>query len=73
MVLSAYSYDIQFKSPAARANADSLSRLPIADNTMQDQSVEVSLFNVAQINLLLVTAQQVNRLTKTDPCLSKVL
>ena len=73
ILLSAYNYDIQFKSTSAHANADGLSHLPIADTTMQDQSVEVSLFNVAQINLLPVTAQQVDRLTKTDPCLSKVL
>ena len=38
-----------------------------------DQSVEVSSSNVAQINSLPVTAQQMNRLTKSDPCLSKVL
>ena len=38
-----------------------------------DQSVEVSLFNVAQVNSLPITAQQIDRLTKSDPCLSKVL
>ena len=73
ILLSAYNYDIQFKSTSAHANADGLSRLPISDNTTPDQSVEVSLFNVAQINCLPVTAQQINRLTKSDPCLSKVL
>ena len=73
ILLSAYNYDIQFKSTSAHANADGLSRLPISDNTTPDQSVEVSLFNVAQINCLPVTAQQIDRLTKSDPCLSKVL
>ena len=73
ILLSAYSYDIQFKSTSAHANADGLSRLPISDTTMPDQSVEVSLFNVTQINFLPVTAQQIDRLTKTDPKLSKVL
>ena len=73
ILLSAYRYDIQFKSTSAHANADGLSRLPISDATMPDQSVEVSLFNVAQINFLPVTAQQIDRLTKTDPNLSKVL
>ena len=43
------------------------------DTKTEDQSVEVSLFNVAQINSLPVTAQQIDRLTKTDPCLSRVL
>ena len=73
ILLSAYSYDIQFKSTSAHANADSLSRLLISDTSMPYQSVEVSLFNVAQINFLPVTAQQIDRLTKTDPNLSKVL
>ena len=73
ILLSAYNYDIQFKSTSAHANADGLSRLPISDNKTPDQSVEVSLFNVAQINCLPVTAQQIDRLTKSDPCLSKVL
>ena len=73
ILLSAYNYDIQFKSTSAHANADGLSCLPISDNTTPDQSVEVSLFNVAQINCLPVTAQQIDRLTKSDPCLSKVL
>ena len=70
--MSAYSYDIQFKLTPAHANADGLSRLPISDTTMPDQLVEVSLFNAAQINFLPVTAQQIDRLTKTDPKLSKV-
>ena len=73
ILLSAYNYDIQFKSTSAHANADGLSRLPTFDNTTPDQSVEVSLFNVAQKNCLPVTAQQIDRLTKFDPCLSKVL
>ena len=71
----AYNYDIQlqFKSTSAHANVDGLSRLPILDTTTEDQSVKFSLFNVAQINSLPVTAQQIDRLTKTDPHLSKVL
>ena len=75
ILLSAYNYDIQFKSTSAHANVaiDGLSRLPISDNTTPDQSVEVNLFNVAQINCLPVTAQQIDGLTKSDPCLSKVL
>ena len=72
-LLSAYNYDIQFKSTSAHANADGLSHLPILDTTTEDHSVEVSLFNVAQIYPLPVTAQQIDRFTKTDPRLSKVL
>ena len=56
--LSAYNYDIQFKSTFTHANADGLSRLPISDTMTADQSVEVSLFNVAQINSLPVTANR---------------
>ena len=73
ILLSAYNYDIQFKSTSGHTNADGLSHLPILDTTTGDQSVEVSLFNVAQINSLPVTAQHIDRFTKTDPCFSKVL
>ena len=73
ILLSAYNYDIHFKSTSTHANADGLSRLPILDTMTADQLVEVSLFNVAQINSLPVTAQQIDRLTISDPCLSKVL
>ena len=58
ILLSAYNYDIQFKSTSTHANADGLSRLPISDTMTADQSVEVSLFNVAQINSLPVTANR---------------
>ena len=67
ILLSAYNYDIQSKSTSTHANVDALSCLPILDTTTEDQSVEVSLFNVAQINSLPVTAQQIDRFTKTDP------
>ena len=73
ILLSAYNYDIQLKSTSAHANADGLSHLPIIDTKTEDQSVEVILFNATQINSLPVTAQQIDRFTKTDPCLSKVL
>ena len=43
------------------------------DTRTEDQSVEVSLFNAAQINSLPVTIQQIDRFTKkSDPCLSEL-
>ena len=73
VLLSAYKYDIKFKSTQAHANADGLSRLPLTTNSTEGQSLEASIFNLAQINCLPVTATQVQQATRVDPCLSKVM
>ena len=52
---------------------DGLSRLPIPKITQEGETHEVSLFNIAQINFLPMTATQVSKETQTDPCLSKIL
>lgn len=73
VLLSAYKYDIKFKSTQAHANADGLSRLPLTTNSTEGQSLEASICNLAQINCLPVTATQVQQATRVDPCLSKVM
>ena len=57
----------------AHANADGLSRLPLTTNSTEGQSLEASIFNLAQIDCLPVTATQVQQATRVDPCLSKVM
>ena len=52
VLLSAYKYDIKFKSTEAHANADGLSRLPLMQTTAEGQSPEASVFNIAQIDCL---------------------
>ena len=37
------------------------------------QLPETSIFNVSPIEILLVTATQIQQATRTDPCLSKLL
>ena len=73
VLLSTFSYDIKFKSTHDHGNVDGLSRLPIPKITQEGETHEVSLFNIAQINFLPVTATQVSKETQTDPCLSKIL
>ena len=75
LLLSTYDYNIHFKPTQEHGNADALSRLPLP---VQDfpQTVEieaVSVFNIAQIQALPVTFQQVQLATRRDPTLSKVM
>lgn len=49
LLLSAYSYSIEFCPTAAHANVDGLSRLPLPGETRVDPPSEVNVFNVAQV------------------------
>ena len=73
VLLSTFNYDIKFKSTHDHGNADGLSRLPLPKVTQEGEAHEVSLFNIAQINFLPVTATQISKATQTDPSLSKIL
>ena len=55
-------------------NADGLSRLPLSISTEDNiDDVETTLFNIAQIEYLPVTAEQVQRTKEKDALLSHVL
>ena len=74
VLLSVYQYEIRFKSTLEHANADGLSRLPLP-TTVESKlvcSTEPSIFNIAQLDALPVTAKEVQAATRTDPLLSKV-
>ena len=75
ILLSAYPFEIRFKPTRSHANADGLSRLPLA--TAKEESVvcspEPSIFNISQLEALPVTAAQIEAATRNDPILSKVL
>ena len=73
LLLSAYSYNIEFRPTAAHANADGLSRLPLPGETRVDPPSEVSVFNVAQVQALPVTVAQLQQATRNDPILGKIL
>ena len=71
-LLSAYDYEIQFKPTKSHSNADGLSRLPLPILDSETTSSSVSVFNIAQIQSLPVTFQQVQATTRRDPILTKV-
>ena len=73
IILSAYTYQIEFRPTQAHANADGLSRLPLSDNTTEGRSSEPRDFNISQIESIPVTSSQLRRATYRDILLSKVL
>ena len=72
LLLSAYNYEIQFKPTQSHCNADGLSRLPLPVQDHDAKAEAVSIFNVAQIQFLPVTFQQVQTATRRDPILTKI-
>ena len=73
LLLSAYSYEIQFKPTQAHGNADGLSRLPLTVTQPTDPIPDTaSMFNIGQVQSLPVTFQQIQDETTCDPVLKKV-
>ena len=70
LLLSAYTYSISYKPTDLHSNADGLSRLPLPTTSEKD-SVD-SIFNMAQIQSLPVTASDIQKATRSDRTLSKV-
>lgn len=71
--LSAYTYDIKFRSTSEHSNVDGLSRLPLNHVGTEGYSLEPALFNICQLESLPVTATQLATATRKDSTLSKVL
>ncbi len=72
LLLSAYCYEIEFKPTGKHGNADGLSRLPVDAEREDEELTDVQMFNIAQVDALPVTAQQLGQATRSDPILSKV-
>ena len=72
ILLSAYTYDIEFRNTAAHGNADALSRLPLPRKD-PEYITEVHQCNVEQIESLPVTSPNIQKCTRQDSVLSKVL
>lgn len=69
VILSAYSYTLEYRSTTKMGNADALSRLPV-DEAPKDHDVSIML--VDSYNLP-ITAKHIAHHTKQDHILSKVL
>ena len=77
LLLSAYSYDIEFKPTRQHGNADGLSRLPLGHREAASLECHAmtaeTAFAIGQIQALPVTVERVQTATRQDPVLSKVL
>jgi hypothetical protein len=69
--LSAYQYEIEYRSTVEHGNADVLSRLPLPGST-RDSPSETHLYNVRQLESLPLTCEGIRKATQRDPILSKV-
>ena len=73
VILSAYEYDIKYKSTHAHSNADGLSRLPLKTTEASSDKEGVGIFNVCQVQAIPITFNTVRNATSRDKTLSKVL
>ena len=72
LLLSAYNYTIEYQHTTAHGNADGLLRLP-APHADDLKPCELSVYNVSQVEYFPVTVTQLQKTTRQDPVLSKVL
>ena len=70
LILSAYTYDIEYRRSTDHGNADAMSRLPCGKG--QDTSQEESIYYFSYVNDLPVTSNDIKDATRKDPVLSKV-
>ena len=72
-VLLAYQYTIRFHRTQDHASADSLSRLPVKGKQPRGNSPQAEVFNLAQMQVLPVTADKLPTATTKDPVLGHLL
>ena len=72
ILLSAYDYNIHYKSTTEHGNVDGLSRLPLPVTTPSLDTQSATTFNIGQIQALPVTFQHIQKATRCDPVLGKV-
>ena len=70
ILLSAYQYEIKYRSTLKHANADCLSRLPYLDKSKSEESDEVKLISSLQIGSLPLTADHIRKAIRADLVLS---
>ena len=72
ILLSAYSYEIEFRPTNDHSNADALSRLPLNVVYVDSLAAESASYNKEQLDSLPVTVSKLQSHTRTDAVLSKV-
>ena len=73
LLLSACQYDIQYRNGEEHANADALSRLPMAGVPSEEEQLrDVEVHTILQLEALPITNQQLKLATEHDPLLSQV-
>ena len=70
LILSGFSYEIEYKKSQMNANADGMSRLP---NPREKDDEPSSVYSISVLDELPVTAKNVAEATKKDPVLVRVL
>ena len=71
LILASYHYKIEYRSTAAHADADSMSRLPLPQTwSPKSENVEGYFFEASVVTN--VTAEMVREKTQVDPILSLV-
>ena len=73
LLLSAYSYSIEYRKTDLHANADGLSRLPVQDVSQKNEMDIDSLFSIVQMSGLPLSHNKLKSATQSDPVLCKVL
>ena len=69
LILSAYSYTIEYRKASENANADALSRLPVE---VAEPDVDNETFMCSFLEDILIRAKDIKEATKVDPVLSQV-
>ena len=72
LMFSAYIYKLEYRSTQAHGKADGLSRVPIPQEKLS-QHGELTVCNVCQVEYLPVIFVQLQKATRHDPMLCKVL
>ena len=69
LILSAYTYQIVYRTSGNNANADAMSRLPVSPATYEEEDI----FQTTCLEELPVRACDIKNATKVDPVLAKVV
>ena len=67
LTLSAYSYNIEYRKASENANADAMSRLPVA---VPEPDMDNEIFMCSFLEDIPIRAKDIREATKVDPVLS---